>query len=218
MITAYMRISTAKESQKHDRQEKAISDYASANGFEINMWVKDTVSGKTAAETRPNYQHMKGQLPSGSILIVSDLDRLGRDATDTIAEIKNLQQRGVRLIALDVPYLSDFEKVKDDSMHRMITDILITLKAHLAEQERIKTVSRINQGLAVARDKGVRFGRPPTQELPADFIKKYEQFIGGCFGKMTASGFAKMIGISRSSFYKYVGIYNAGKTVKLGVR
>lgn len=208
MVTAYMRISTNKETQKHDRQEKAILDYAKLNGFTVNEWYKDTISGKTNAETRPNYQYMKSKLKEDSIIIVSDLDRLGRDATDTIIEIKDLQQRGIRLIALDIPYMNDFNRMNDDGMSRMIIDIVITLKAHMAEQERIKTVSRINQGLASAREKGIKFGRP-KQELSADFIKKYGDFLSGEYGKMNASGFAKMLGISRSSLYKYIGLYNS---------
>lgn len=98
--------------------------------------------------------------------------------------------------------------MNDDSMSRMIIDIVITLKAHMEEQERIITVSRINQGLSAAREKGVKFGRPPKQELPTDFIKKYGDFLNGQYGKMSASGFAKMIGISRSTLYKYIDIYN----------
>lgn len=90
MIAAYTRISTNKETQKHDRQEKAITDYAKANGFVINEWYKDTITGKTSGESRPNYQYMKGKLDRNCTLIVSDLDRLGRDTSDTIIEIKDL--------------------------------------------------------------------------------------------------------------------------------
>ena len=72
-------------------------------------------------------------------------------------------------------------------MARMIIDIVITLKAHMAEQERLKTVSRIKQGLAAILEKGTKLGRP-RRELSADFIKKYEEFRNGEYGKMSVSG------------------------------
>lgn len=212
MIVAYMRISTNKDVQKHDRQEKAIQDYAKANKFAVYEWYKDTISGKVRTDNRPNYQYMKNKLKSGDTLIVSDLDRLGRDASNTIIEIKELQAKGIKLIALDIPYMNDFGRMNNDSMSRMIIDIVATLKAHMAEQEREKTVSRINQGLAVAREKGVKLGRP-AESLPNDFIKHYEQFLNGEYGKISHTGFAKMLGIGRSTLYKYIGIYNQERGV-----
>ncbi|WML36943.1 recombinase family protein [Clostridium sp. OS1-26] len=211
MIAAYTRISTNKETQKHDRQEKALADYARKHGFEISMWCKDTITGKTSAESRPNYQYLKSMLSENDILLLSDLDRLGRDATDTILEIKDLQQRGIRIVSLDIPYMSDWNSMRDDSMSRMIIDIVVTIKAHIAQQEREKTVSRINQGLAVCRANGIKLGRPIKQDLPADFIKKYEAFLSGAYGKLSIVGFAKMLGLSRSTVYKYINIYNSSK-------
>lgn len=208
MIAAYTRISTNKETQKHDRQEKVLSDYAKNHNFEISMWCKDTITGKTSADSRPNYQYLKSMLSENDVLLLSDLDRLGRNASDTILEIKDLQQRGIRIIALDIPYMADWERMNDDSMSRMIVDIVITLKAHMAQQELEKTVSRINQGLAVCREKGIKLGRPIKQDLPTDFIKRYEDYLSGAYGKLSMVGFAKMIGLSRSTVYKYISIYN----------
>lgn len=207
MIVAYMRISTNKDTQKHDRQEKAINDYAKANKFTIYEWYKDTISGKVKTDNRPNYQYMKNKLRVGDILIVSDLDRLGRDASNTIVEIKELQSKGVKLVALDIPFMNEWGKMNDDSISKMIIDIVVTLKAHIAEQEREKTISRINQGLAVAKENGVKLGRP-TSDVPADFIKQYEKFLNGEYGKTSHTGFAKMLGIGRSTLYKYINAYN----------
>jgi len=120
MIVAYMRISTNKDIQKHDRQEKFISDYAAANGFTIDEWHKDTISGEVRTDSRPKYKLLKSKLHSGDILIVSDLDRLGRDASNTIVELKELQQSGVKLVALDIPYMNEWGKMNDDSLSKMI--------------------------------------------------------------------------------------------------
>ena len=94
----------------------------------------------------------------------------------------------------------------------MIADIFITLKAHMAVQEREKTISRINQGLMVAREKGKTLGRPKA-ELPKDFIKEYKKFKDGDYGDMSAMSFAKMLGIGRSTLYKYINIFEGQEVV-----
>jgi len=76
----------------------------------------------------------------------------------------------------------------------------------MSQQEREKTVARINQGLDAARAKGIKLGRKPVK-LPENFIKEYKRFKDGKYGDMTAKGFAKMMGIGRATLYKYINIY-----------
>lgn len=203
-----MRISTNKERQKTDRQELTLRQYAKENKFKFDDIVEERISGAIKAGNREIYSILKkNTLRKGDTLIITDLDRLGRDADDIIAELKDLKLKGIRVIALDIPYLNEWNKILDDSMYDMIVDILITLKAHMAEQEREKTIKRINQGLAVAREKGIELGRPKIQ-LESNFIKEYENFINGKYGEMTKIGFARYLGIGRSTLYKYIKIYN----------
>lgn len=203
MIFGYMRISTQKEKQTTDRQRLTLEKYAKDNGFKFNELIEERISGTVKAENRPQYNQLKGKLRNGDILIVTDIDRLGRSADDVIMEFKKLKSEGIRVIALDTPYLNEWDKVQDGSIYEMIADIFITLKAHMAQQEREKTVSRINQGLEVAKAKGKKLGRPKA-DLPQDFIKEYTKFKNGEYGKMSAMSFAKMIGVGRSTLYKYI--------------
>ena len=83
-----MRISTTKATQKTDRQQQTIIEYSIVNGFKIDEFVSDTITGGTKAENRPNYFNMKKQMQSGDTLIICDVDRLGRNADDVIVEIK----------------------------------------------------------------------------------------------------------------------------------
>lgn len=208
MIYGYMRISTQKEKQKTDRQRLTLETYAKENGFKIDKIVEEKITGKVKAENRKVYKDLKTKtLRKEDILIVTDLDRLGRDADDIISELKDLKAKGIRTIALDIPYMNEWKKAQDSSIYDMIIDIVITLKAHMAQQEREKIITRINQGLAVARAKGKKLGRPQAK-LSRDFIKEYEKFKTGEYGKMSASGFAKMLGIGRATLYKYINIYN----------
>ncbi|WP_455796229.1 recombinase family protein [Clostridium butyricum] len=206
MIFGYMRISTQKEKQTTDRQSFTLETYAKENNFIFNELVEERISGTVKAENRPQYNQLKSKLRQGDILIVTDIDRLGRSADDVIMEFKKLKSEGIRVIALDTPYLNEWDKVQDGSIYDMIADIFITLKAHMAQQEREKTVSRINQGLEVAKAKGKKLGRPKV-ELPQNFISEYTKFRNGEYGKMSAMSFAKMIGIGRSTLYKYIGLF-----------
>lgn len=207
MIFAYMRISTHKETQTTDRQRITLETYAKENKFEFDEIVEERVSGTIKANNREKYSKLKDKLRTNDILVITDLDRLGRNADDVIMELKELKSKGIRVIALDMPYMSDWNKANDNSIYDMVIDIVITIKAHMAQQEREKTVSRINQGLEVARAKGKKLGRPQV-ELPENFKKEYEKFKDGKYGDMTAVGFAKMLGIGRSTLYKYIKIFN----------
>jgi DNA invertase Pin-like site-specific DNA recombinase len=214
MIFGYMRISTTKSTQKTDRQLLTLKTYAEENNFKFDEIVEERVSGTVKADNREEYSKLKERLRNGDILVITDLDRLGRNADNVIMELKDLKSKGIKAIALDIPHMNEWNKINgNDSIYEMIVDIVITLKAHMAQQEREKTVSRINQGLDVARAKGTKLGRPKA-ELPNDFIKEYEKFKNGAYGKISALKFAKMFGIGRSTLYKYINIYEEGKEIK----
>ena len=200
-----MRISTNHKTQKVDRQKQTILKYSVNNGFNIDEFVSDVVTGGTKADSRPNYHNMKNHFRNGDTLIISDVDRLGRNADDVIVEIKDLQSRGIRVVALYVPFLNDWEKMNDDSLSKMIIDIFVTLKAHIAQQEKEKIHDRVMQGLDVARKNGKKLGRPATG-VPKEFIKEYNKLQSGEYGNISVVQFAKLQGIAVSTFYKYVGI------------
>lgn len=205
MIFGYMRISTQKDKQTTDRQRITLEQYASDNKFKFDEIIEERVSGTIKAESRSQFNNLKEKLRENDILVITDIDRLGRDADDVIMMFKKMKRQGVRVIALDTPYLNEWDKIKDSSVYNMIADIFITLKAHIAQQEREKTVTRINQGLEVARAKGKQLGRP-SLELKPEFKIEYEKFKNGYYGKISSTQFAKMQGIARSTLYKYIKI------------
>jgi len=206
-IFAYMRKSKNTDAQKHDRQELALNEYARKNGFAIDEYICEAISGSVNSDKREKYSTLKkNKLRHGDILLLSDVDRLGRNADNVIHELKDLKQMGVRVVALDVPHMNEWENTKDESIYGMIVDIVIALKAHMAQQENEKRRERIMQGLDVAKRKGTPLGRPQAL-LPPSFIKEYRKFKNGEYGKMTASAFAKMLSIGRSTMYKYMNIF-----------
>ena len=197
-----MRIST-KDRQIIERQEVTLEQYAKTNGFLFDELVAEKVSGAIKASSRPEYLRLKGKLRSGDILVVTDLDRLGRDADDVIRELKELKELGVRVVALDIPYMNEWNKINDSSIYNMVIDIVITIKAHMAQQEREKIVSRINQGLAAAREKGTKLGRPKVQ-LPVNFLKEYNN---GRQMAICQQRFCKDAWHRQTTLYKYIKIY-----------
>lgn len=203
MIFGYMRISTQKDKQTTDRQRMALEQYAKNNNFVIDSIVEERITGTIKVSDRSKYKSLKARLREGDILIITDIDRLGRNADDVILEFKKLKSNGIRVIALDTPYLNEWDKIQDSSLYNMIADIFITLKAHMAQQEREKTVTRIE----VAKAKGKQLGRPQA-ELTSEFVKEYKKFKNGDYGKMSTQGFAKMLEIGRSTLYKYIKLYD----------
>ena len=214
MIFGYMRISTQKASQTTDRQKDTLQKYSTDNDFKFDEIIEERISGTIKADNRPEYSKLKEKLRKDDILVITDLDRLGRNADDVIMELKQLKLQGVKVVALDMPYMCDWNKANDSSIYDMVIDIVITIKAHMAQQEREKTVARINQGISampviegkkVSTKTGNAIGRP-TSDVPQEFIKEYKKYKNGEYGKMSATNFAKMLGIGRSTMYKYQGI------------
>ena len=91
MIFGYARISTNKDIQTTQRQLLALRQYAQANDFAIDEIVEERVSGTVKAENREEYARLKDKLRHDDVLIITDLDRLGRNADDVIMELKDLK-------------------------------------------------------------------------------------------------------------------------------
>ena len=197
MIFAYTRVST-KDKQTTDRQILALREYAAANSFTTDEIVEEKASGKSI--DRPEYRALCQRMRAGDILLITDIDRLGRNADEVIMEFKRLKSAGIKVVALDTPYLNVWGNIQDDSLYNMIVDILITLKAHIAQQEREKIVARVKQGLDAAKAQGKKLGRP-SKGVDNEVKRAWERVQAGV---ITVSEAAKICGISRQHFYRLV--------------
>ncbi len=203
MIFGYMRVS--KKIQKHDREEVALLEYAEKNNFKFDEIFKEKVSGASKIDEREEYSKLKNKARKGDIIVFTDVDRLGRNADDTILQLKELKTKGIRYVILDTPILNEWEKAQDNKLHDMVSDIFTTLKAHMAQQEREKLIERINQGLDAARKQGKKLGRPQKEGYPKNFEKHYKSWKSS---NITATDFAKLIGVkSRTTLYTYIKEY-----------
>ena len=186
----YARVSTAR--QHEDRQVQALLDY----GIEERNIVVDKESGKDF--NRLGYLSLKEKwLRRGDTLVVKELDRLGRNKAKIREELEGFRAEGIRVKILNVPTtLLDCEG--QDWVLDMVSNILIEVMASVAEEERVKIHRRQEEGIAVAKAKGVVFGRPSIAK-PAN----YEAVMALVdSGQIKAVEAMRELGVKKTTFYK----------------
>lgn len=190
-VYGYARVSSAE--QHLDRQIEALKTY----GVEERHIITDKVSGKDF--NRPGYQILIGQLlRSGDTLVIKELDRLGRNYEQIKIEWQCLSRNDVDVVVLDMPILSTAEK--SDLEKSLISNIVFELLAYQAAKELAKNKTRQAEGIAVARIKGVKFGRPNIK-IPANFEDEVSKWRAG---EQTATETMAVLGLKRTTFYKLV--------------
>ena len=192
-IFGYARVSS--KEQNLDRQILALKEHVP----EENILV-DKASGKDLA--RDSYQALKGALGlrPGDTLIITSLDRLSRSKADIKKELEWFKEKKVRLQILDLPTSMIEVPEGQQWILEMIQNIIIEVLASIAEQERLTTRQRQQEGIAVAREQGKHLGRPKA-ELPLDWEETYKSWKQG---ELTAVAAMKHLGLKRSTFYNLV--------------
>lgn len=186
---AYIRVSTRE--QNENRQLDSL------NGLQVDEIIIEKASGKNFI-SREKYQQMKAQLRNGDLVIVKSIDRFGRNYAQICKEWESLVNMEVDIQVLDMPILNTRDN-QNGLTGRLITDIVLKLLGYVAERERDNIKTRQAEGIASAKSRGVKFGRP-TAELPKDFLRAYELYEQGL---IKVKDVMSMCNIARSTFYKY---------------
>ena len=178
-VFGYGRVSTAEQTTDNQRLEIERAGYA------LEYWYADTVSGKAHAAQRKQFGILLGKLRARDTVVVSKLDRLGRDAPDVLSTIKSLATLGVEVVVLQ---LGKLDLVSTPGK------LMLTMLAAVAEMERDLIVERTQAGLARAKAAGKVLGRPTktTPEQRKAMVDAYEQ-------KANVSALARLYGISRAT-------------------
>ena len=183
----YVRVST--KEQNEDRQLIAMQ----AVGLGTENIVVEKQSGKDFE--RPNYRKLLRQLREGDILYVKSIDRLGRNYEEIIEQWRIITKvKGADIVVLDMPLL-DTRKGKD-LMGTFLSDIVLQVLSFVAENERGNIRQRQAEGIAAAKARGVKFGRPSVP-LPGNFQEVYRQWDAGT---LTNEAAARACGMAVSSF------------------
>lgn len=188
-VFAYIRVSTRE--QKEDRQLDSLA------GITVDEIIIEKASGKNFTG-REKYQLMKSQLRTGDLVIVKSIDRFGRNYSQICKEWESIINMGVDIQVLDMPILNTRNN-QNGLTGRLITDIILKLLGYVAERERDNIKTRQAEGIASAKSRGVKFGRP-TSELLKDFIRCYELYTQGL---VKVKDVMSMCNIKRSTFFKY---------------
>ena len=193
-IYGYVRVSST--DQNEDRQMIALRKQ---NIAEKNIYI-DKLSGKDF--NRPAYKKMIKKLKSGDLLYIISIDRLGRNYEEIQNQWRVLTKEiGVDICVIDMPLL-DTRQGKD-LMGIFIADLVLQILSFVAQNERENIRKRRLQGIAAAKAKGVRFGRP-EKGLPPEFISLIKQWEKK---KITLAEILKMCKISESTFYRRLREY-----------
>ena len=156
------------------------------------MFLPDRASGKDF--DRPRYRELLHALASGDVLVVLSIDRLGRNYSEILEEWRRItKELGAAIVVLDMPLLDT--RARDcggsDVTSTLIADIVLQLLSYVAQVERENIHRRQAEGIAAARARGVRFGRP-RKPCPPQFERVRDIYEAG---NITRSQAAKRLGV-----------------------
>lgn len=188
---AYVRVST--KEQNEERQLAAMRALAVP---ERNIFT-DKQSGKDFK--RPNYMRLVKKLRREDVLYIKSIDRLGRNYAEILEQWRVLtKERGVDIVVLDMPLL-DTRREKN-LLGSFISDLVLQVLSFVAENERMNIRARQAEGIAAAKARGVKFGRP-RRKLPENFMAAHTAWRSGA---LTLRGAALECGMPETSFYDAV--------------
>ena len=187
-IFGYMRVSTRE--QNEDRQRVALLEMGVP---EKNIYM-DKLSGKDF--NRPQYKKMLKKLDKNTVLFVKSIDRLGRNYADLNEQWRIItKEKGADIVVIDMPIL-DTRREKG-LLGTFISDIVLALLSYVSENERVNIKQRQADGIAAAKARGVKFGRPP-QPLPDNFYGVYQQWKAK---RLTLKQAADACGMAETTFF-----------------
>jgi len=202
-IYGYVRVSST--DQNEDRQLIALREQGVD---EKNIFI-DKQSGKDFE--RPNYKKLVNKLKTGDLLYIISIDRLGRNYEEIQKQWRVLTKEiGIDICVLDMPML-DTRNGKD-LMGTFIADLVLQILSFVAQSERENIKKRQTEGIAAAKAKGVKFGRP-EKEVPDDFgkiVRAWEQ------KKLPLEEVLKKCGMSEATFYRRLREYRLLQDSKQG--
>ena len=193
-IYGYIRVSS--RDQNEDRQLIAMREI---DVPEKNIYT-DKQSGKDFE--RPQYKKLVRKLKRDDLLYIKSIDRLGRNYEEIQNQWRFLtKDKGVDICVIDMPLL-DTRRGKD-LVGTFLSDIVLQVLSFVAENERVNIRARQAEGIAAAKARGVRFGRPP-RPLPENYHSAYQRWKAG---KITGTAAARECGMPLSTFRYRAEVY-----------
>lgn len=191
-IYGYVRVST--KEQNEDRQLIALREFPVPDS---NIFI-DKLSGKDF--NRPQYRKLLKKLRPGDLLVVKSIDRLGRNYEEILNQWRIItKEKRTDIVVLDMPLL-DTRQTGRDLTGTFVADLVLQILSYVAQTERENIRQRQLEGIAAAKLRGVRFGRP-RKPVPEDFPRLKMEWENK---KTTSREAAKQLGISQDTFLRWV--------------
>ncbi len=202
-IYGYHRTSTT--DQHLDRGIAEITNFCQNNNLKLEKIYSDQQTGKNF--NRPRYQVLKEDiLREGDSLIITELDRLGRNKRDTLKELQYFKDKNIRVMILEIPATTQDLSAFDNSMAQMIMEtinnMLIELYATMAQAEIEKKEKRQREGIDAKKARGewADYGRPRAKK-PENWNEVIALWQDG---EITAVEAMRRTGIKKTTFYKFL--------------
>lgn len=197
-IFGYARVSS--QTQNLDRQIDQLKELVPE---ERNIIV-DKQSGKNfdrkGYNTLVGSEHNAPLLREGDLLIITSLDRLGRNYTEIHEQWRKITKEiKADIQIVDMPLLNTASS-SDDLDHKFIADLVLQILSYVSEKERLATKTRQRQGIESAKARGKKFGRPPVV-IPKNCEEVIEKWKSG---EISAKEAMRMTGLKRTTFYKLI--------------
>ena len=187
-IYGYMRVSS--KEQNEDRQKIALTEM----GVPENNIYMDKQSGKDFERTQ--YKRLLRKLNENSVLYIKSIDRLGRNYGELNEQWRIItKEKKADIVVIDMPLL-DTRREKN-LLGTFISDVVLALLSYVAENERTNIKQRQAEGIAAAKARGVKFGRPPLP-IPENFYQMHKDWRAG---KITIEEAAKACNMCPKTFY-----------------
>ena len=187
-IYGYMRVSS--KEQNEDRQKIALTEM----GVPENNIYMDKQSGKDFERTQ--YKRLLRKLNENSVLYIKSIDRLGRNYGELNEQWRIItKEKKADIVVIDMP-LVDTRREKN-LLGTFISDVVLALLSYVAENERTNIKQRQAEGIAAAKARGVKFGRPPLP-IPENFYQMHKDWRAG---KITIEEAAKACNMCPKTFY-----------------
>lgn len=195
---------TSTREQHLDRGIAEITAYCEQNSLELEKIFADQQTGKNF--NRPRYQVLKEDvLRSGDELIITEVDRLGRNKSDTLKELQYFHDHNIRVKILELPTtLMDISKL-DNTMAQMlmetVNNMLIELYAAMAQAEIEKKEKRQREGIEAKKARGewADYGRPAIMDADI-FAKEYQKVVNG---ELRPFELMRRLNMKKTTFYRY---------------
>lgn len=177
-----------------------------ALGIEDRYIFIDKMTGnKGSLDKREEYQKARAIVRKGDTVFLDALDRLGRNAKEIESEWRYFTEEvGCDMVVLNMPLLDTRGRTEDDPTGEMISKIVLTIFAWMAQQETEERKRRQKGGIEAAKKRGVYKGRVPVKVDPYKFAALYEEVVRG---ERTNKYVMDQLGLTRTTYYKLVNEY-----------